>query len=94
MLMAEIRANKSRHTKEDKFIITKQRERDLEPNSAGAGLFTVNPRTILHAIDQCSLLWGLSAGPLQDESFEMVGRDSRAMIQASIQSLAKIVGQL
>jgi len=71
MLVAEIRAKliRSRHTKEGEFIPVEQREMDLGPNSAGARLFTLEPQSIEHVIDEASPLRSLCS---RQETFEIV----------------------
>uniref|UniRef100_A0A674ADK1 Si:ch211-113j13.2 n=2 Tax=Salmo trutta TaxID=8032 RepID=A0A674ADK1_SALTR len=74
MLVAEIRAKliKSHHTKEGEFILLEQRELTLGMGPDGARLFTVEPQTMEHVIDEQSPLWGISADSLEWDTFEIV----------------------
>ncbi|XP_023822970.2 G protein-activated inward rectifier potassium channel 3-like [Salvelinus sp. IW2-2015] len=74
MLVAEIRAKliKSHHTKEGEFILLEQRELTLGMGPDEARLFTVEPQTVEHVIDEQSPLWGISADSLKWETFEIV----------------------
>lgn len=75
MLVAEIRAKliKSHHTKEGEFILLDQRELTLRMEPDGARLFTVEPQTMEHVIDEHRPLWGISTDSLKWETFENRG---------------------